>query len=126
MILLDTNVLSELVKPRPEPRVVTWTRHSAAALAIPTIAVAEMAFGIKKLAEGQRREDLLAGLHRVVTSNSAASKAELGRRRLPSQPNGKLGLSMNCFTPGGRLLRYPCVGSGLSPMENFEQGTLSS
>jgi predicted nucleic acid-binding protein len=26
-----------------------------------------MAFGIEKLAEGQRREDLLAGLHRLVT-----------------------------------------------------------
>ena len=66
MILLDTNVLSELVKPRPHPGVVSWTRHSAAALAIPTIAVAEMAFGIEKLAEGRRREDLLAGLHRLV------------------------------------------------------------
>jgi predicted nucleic acid-binding protein len=67
LILLDTNVLSELVKPRPDPRVVIWTRHSAAALAISTIAVAEMAFGIEKLAEGRRREDLLAGLHRLVT-----------------------------------------------------------
>jgi predicted nucleic acid-binding protein len=67
LILLDTNVLSELMKPRPDPGVVTWTRHSAAALAIPTIAVAEMAFGIEKLAEGQRREDLLAGLRGLVT-----------------------------------------------------------
>ena len=67
MILLDTNVLSELIKPRPHPGVVSWTRHSAAALAIPTIAVAEMAFGIEKLAEGRRRDDLLAGLHRLVT-----------------------------------------------------------
>jgi hypothetical protein len=41
LILLDTNVLSELVKPWPDPRVVTWTRHSAAGLAIPTIAVAK-------------------------------------------------------------------------------------
>jgi hypothetical protein len=67
VILLDTNVLSELIKPRPHPGVVSWTRHSAAALAIPTIAVAEMAFGIEKLAQGRRREDLLAGLHRLVT-----------------------------------------------------------
>ena len=67
MILLDTNVLSELIKPRPHPGVVSWTRHSAGALAIPTIAVAEMAFGIEKLAEGRRREDLLSGLHRLVT-----------------------------------------------------------
>lgn len=67
MILLDTNVLSELIKPRPHPGVVSWTRHSATALAIPTIAVAEMAFGIEKLTAGRRREDLLAGLHRLVT-----------------------------------------------------------
>jgi len=67
LILLDTNVLSELVKPRPDPRVVTWTRHVAGALAIPTIAVAEMAFGIEKLVGGKRREDLLAGLRRLVT-----------------------------------------------------------
>jgi toxin FitB len=44
LILLDTNVLSELVKPRPNAQVVAWMRRSAGALAVPTIAVAEMAF----------------------------------------------------------------------------------
>jgi predicted nucleic acid-binding protein len=60
VILLDTSVLSELVKPQPDPRVVSWTRRSAAALAVPTIAVAEMAFGIEKLVEAGRRDELLA------------------------------------------------------------------
>jgi predicted nucleic acid-binding protein len=67
VILLDTNVLSELAKPQPDPRVVSWARHSAAALAVPTIAVAEMAYGIEKLVEGRRRQDLLAALQRLVT-----------------------------------------------------------
>ena len=67
MILLDTNVLSELVKPQPDPRVVNWARRSAAALALPTIAVAEMAFGIEKLLEGRRRDELLEALRRLVT-----------------------------------------------------------
>ena len=66
MILLDTNVLSELAKPQPDPRVVSWARHFAAALAVPTIAVAEMAYGIEKLVEGRRRQDLLAALQRLV------------------------------------------------------------
>ena len=66
MILLDTNVLSELIKPAPDPRVVRWTRHSADALAVPTIAVAEMAYGIEKLVTGRRREVLLAALRRLV------------------------------------------------------------
>jgi predicted nucleic acid-binding protein len=66
VILLDTNVLSELAKPRPDPRVVRWLRRSAPALALPTIAVAEMAFGIEKLAEGRRRQELLEALRRLV------------------------------------------------------------
>lgn len=66
MILLDTNVLSELAKPQPNPDVVNWMRRSAAALAVPTIAVAEMAFGIEKLDQGRRRDDLLAALQRLV------------------------------------------------------------
>jgi hypothetical protein len=67
VILLDTNVLSELAKPQPDPRVVSWVRRSAAALAVPTIAIAEMAYGIEKLVEGRRRQDLLAALQRLVT-----------------------------------------------------------
>jgi predicted nucleic acid-binding protein len=66
VILLDTNVLSELVKPHPHLRVISWTRRSAGALAVPTIAVAEMAFGIEKLVEGRRREQLLQALRRLV------------------------------------------------------------
>jgi predicted nucleic acid-binding protein len=67
VILLDTNVLSELAKPRPNPAVVSWMRRSAAALAVPTVAVAEMAFGIEKLVHGRRRDALLAALQRLVT-----------------------------------------------------------
>jgi len=66
VIVLDTNVLSELAKPQPDPRVVGWLRRSAPALALPTIAVAEMACGIEKLAEGRRREELLEALRRLV------------------------------------------------------------
>jgi predicted nucleic acid-binding protein len=46
--------------------VIAWTRRSAAALAVPTIAVAEMAYGIEKLAGGRRREALLGALRRLV------------------------------------------------------------
>lgn len=66
MILLDTNVLSELTKPQPNPQVVGWLRRSTPALALPAIAVAEMAFGIEKLAQGRRREELREALHRLV------------------------------------------------------------
>jgi predicted nucleic acid-binding protein len=66
LILLDTNVLSELAKPEPDPQVVAWTRRSAPALALPTIAVAEMTYGIEKLVAGRRRQVLLDALRRLV------------------------------------------------------------
>ena len=66
MILVDTNVLSELTKPAPNERVVDWLRQTEPALAIPTFAIAEMAYGIEKLAEGRRREQLRAALERLA------------------------------------------------------------
>ena len=66
MILLDTNVLSELTKPAPNEKVVDWLRQTEPALAIPTFAIAEMAYGIEKLAEGRRRERLRTALERLA------------------------------------------------------------
>ena len=66
MILLDTNVLSELTKPAPHENVVDWLRQTEPALAIPTFAIAEMAYGIEKLAEGRRRERLRMALERLA------------------------------------------------------------
>lgn len=59
MILVDTNVLSELTKPEPEDRVVTWLEVNELALAAPTIALAELRYGIARLPRGRRRSSLL-------------------------------------------------------------------
>jgi len=61
MIILDTNVLSELMKPKPSARVVTWVaRQPAAELFTTSITEAEIFYGIELLAKGKRRERLLA------------------------------------------------------------------
>ena len=59
MILVDTNVLSEVTKPRPEPRVIAWLERNEPSLALPTIALAEPRYGIARLPDGQRRSRLL-------------------------------------------------------------------
>ena len=59
MILVDTNVLSELTRPAPERRVVTWLEDNEPALAVPTVALAELRYGIARLPEGRRRSSLL-------------------------------------------------------------------
>jgi len=48
MIILDTNVLSELMRPKPSPRVVTWVaKQPAAELFTTSITEAEIFYGIE-------------------------------------------------------------------------------
>lgn len=57
MIVLDTNVLSELMKPAPEGRVVRWAaEHPAASLYTTSVSQAEILHGIMLLPAGKRRE----------------------------------------------------------------------
>lgn len=59
MILLDTNVISELMRPRPEPRVIRWVdAQPEFDLWISAITVAEIRLGIALLPEGKRKDVL--------------------------------------------------------------------
>jgi toxin FitB len=57
--LLDTNVISELVRPAPEARVLHWIAgQSAADLHISALTLGELLRGVARLAAGRRREAL--------------------------------------------------------------------
>lgn len=59
MIVLDTNVVSEAMKPAPEPSVRAWLDEQVAeTLYLSSVTVAELLFGIAALPAG-RRKDLL-------------------------------------------------------------------
>ncbi|ANV82966.1 plasmid stabilization protein [Picosynechococcus sp. PCC 7003] len=59
MIILDTNVLSELMKPQGSHLVKTWiAKKNRAELFITAITQAEILYGIATLPGGQRREQL--------------------------------------------------------------------
>ena len=67
MILLDTNVVSEAIKPDPAPAVRAWLDDQAAqTLFLSSVTVAEMAFGIGALAPGKRKDKLKAALEGVI------------------------------------------------------------
>ena len=59
MILLDTNVLSELTRARPAPQVVAWLEENEPRLALSAITLAELRYGIARLAEGRRKSTLI-------------------------------------------------------------------
>jgi len=62
MILLDTNILSEVMRPAPEPRVLRWLdAQPDGDVWISAVTVAEILLGVELLPDGKRRE-LLSGL----------------------------------------------------------------
>jgi predicted nucleic acid-binding protein len=61
MIVLDTNVLSELMRPEPAKSVLRWfASQNNVALFTTTVTQAEILFGLALLPNGRRREGLLA------------------------------------------------------------------
>lgn len=59
MILLDTNVVSELMKPQPDPRVTQWVEAQVfETLFLSAITLAEMRAGIEIMPIGKRRSRL--------------------------------------------------------------------
>jgi toxin FitB len=62
MIVLDTNILSELVRPSPAPEVKDWLLHHTEGepLVTTVITVAEIEYGLSRLPDGKRRKELEA------------------------------------------------------------------
>jgi predicted nucleic acid-binding protein len=59
MIVVDTNVVSELIRPQPAPSVIGWVRqHGTFALHTTAITVAEIRYGIERLTDGRRKDQL--------------------------------------------------------------------
>ncbi|MGJ4911337.1 type II toxin-antitoxin system VapC family toxin [Bradyrhizobium oligotrophicum] len=67
MILLDTNVVSEAMKPEPSPEVLAWLdKQVAETLYLSSVTIAELMFGIGALPRGRRKERLAAALNGLL------------------------------------------------------------
>lgn len=70
MILLDTNVLSELMRPAPEPAVERWLAgQPEASLFIAAITEAELRYGVAILPGGKRQAALAAAVEDMLTQD---------------------------------------------------------
>ena len=66
MIVLDTNVLAELMRRRPNSRVLAWMdRADARGLFVTAVSEAEIRTGLGLLPDGRRRWELTAAADRV-------------------------------------------------------------
>mgnify|MGYP002631769747 CR=1 FL=1 len=56
MIILDTNIVSELLRPSPEPKVEAWlAAQNGAEVFLTAVTEAELRYGVAILPEGMRR-----------------------------------------------------------------------
>ena len=72
MIVLDTNVVSALMRPGPDASVVEWVAGQAAInLYLYTVSEAELRYGVEVMPAGARRDRLLTELEGMLREDSA-------------------------------------------------------
>jgi len=70
MIVLDTNVLSEVITPEPSARVLTWIlRQPPSSPYTTSITQAELLYGVELLPKGRRRSELLAAIVKMLAED---------------------------------------------------------
>lgn len=72
MIILDTNVVSEPLRPRPDPGVMEWMdARPRSELHLTAISVMELCYGVSRLAGGRRKARLAAALDGLLSEDFA-------------------------------------------------------
>ncbi len=70
MVLIDTNVVSELMRPAPAQVVLDWFgRQAPAALHLSTVSEAELRRGVAVLPDGRRRDALHSAIDAMVAED---------------------------------------------------------
>lgn len=72
MIVLDTNVLSEVLRPVPEASVLAWlAAQPRAALFTTTVTRAELLYGVRLLPDGRRKIALMGAVQQIFAVDLA-------------------------------------------------------
>jgi toxin FitB len=70
LIVVDTNVISELTRRAPAPEVVSWLDSLPAdGVATTAITAAELLYGVERLPDGRRKVELSAAVHGLLSDD---------------------------------------------------------
>lgn len=108
--LLDTNVISEPMKPRPNAGVLAWLAEvNEDHVFLSVVTITELRYGIERLASGRRRDHLDRWLRKDLTSR-------FGKRILP--------VDFEIADTCGRLVaQSESVGRPMEPRDAFIAAT---
>jgi predicted nucleic acid-binding protein len=68
MIIMDTNVVSELMRAAPNPAVAAWAVNADPDLSVTALTIAEIRYGIARLPEGQRKQEVTAAANKLFSA----------------------------------------------------------
>ncbi|SDB83652.1 hypothetical protein GA0111570_104172 [Raineyella antarctica] len=110
-VALDTNVVSEVIKPHCDPNVLSWIRGLATAdLALPAPCLAELHVGLHLLPNGARRQRLeraveafIDEIPMILPFDRSAAEAFADIATAPGRPRPTM----------DALIASICVGQGL-------------
>lgn len=72
MIIIDTNVISELLRPTPELAVEAWLgAQDGLSIYLTAISEAELRFGVAIMINGKRRDGLATAIDRILRDDMA-------------------------------------------------------
>lgn len=70
MILVDTNVWSELIRPAPDEGVRAWDRANSGRTWLATVVIGELLSGVEVMADGRRKTALGHGYERLIATQA--------------------------------------------------------
>jgi predicted nucleic acid-binding protein len=69
-MVLDTNVVSELMRPEPDAAVLAWlNEHAADTLWLNSVVVSELLYGVARLPDGKRRAQLALAVQAMLAED---------------------------------------------------------
>jgi hypothetical protein len=137
VIVLDTNVVSELMRPEPHPAVLSWAgKQPLAALHTTAVTQAEVLYSVALLPAGERREALAAAADaifaqevagRVLPFDGAAAELFAGvvaARRRAGNPieNFDAQIAAIALAVGASLATGGSAGCGLALVDPWQAG----
>jgi toxin FitB len=120
MILVDTNVLSEALRPAPDPNVLRWLAVHAATYRVPAVVLAELWAGVDVLPAGARKARLAHAVEQIaaralayerVISISAETARAFGTVVATRQRKGKGTKPMDALIAATALVHQAAIAT---------------
>jgi predicted nucleic acid-binding protein len=120
MILLDTNVLSDLMLPTPTPSVALWMdRQDRSAIWTSSVSVFEIEYGLNRMPEGKRRIRLEAALPILLMDKfrgqiadfDPRAASEAGKLMARRQQQGRDYKPLDCMIAAIAITRHATVAT---------------